>query len=532
LLLLASLTVKGQYNIAFHHINTQNGLSDNNVISATIDLNGFLWICTSEGLNKFDGRVMTRYYYDEHPQLRNNNICEAICDDQNRLWIRSFGGYISMIDEKQNWHYINIYDHEKKIPISNVIKTKSKGIVLFQGSRQFIAEPGNDTSFRRWQFPADSVFDQRLISYNYMSPDEVLWSGLDEFFIMDYRRGVITERKKVPGITSASAYTKDEIYITTSETGGLYRYNIKTKQLLSLAGLKDQHGKKFFTSLQMISRMADNRMIITSEFAGIYLYDPVISKLVRYMHDPLNRRSVSINNYHNLICDSSGYVLIASPTNGLSYFNVNHKPVSWVSAIRDINGFVFDGYINAIAASQYKDALWMGGYNQLFLWNKSTGLATFFDYGVNSRGVSNRGNEEVSSICTDRNKNVWVGTGQNGIVVLDKSGKFLKQIINDSIKGFLSSNSISNILEHRDTIWISSSRGICAFNANTFKPIIFPLNSPIHFLNKMECGKLWMDRKERLWIGTPRKGAYCFDQSAGTIFNIGLPTGGGDSRSF
>jgi ligand-binding sensor domain-containing protein len=42
-------------DIKFQHINTSNGLSQNNVYSIIQDSIGFMWFGTEDGLNRFDG---------------------------------------------------------------------------------------------------------------------------------------------------------------------------------------------------------------------------------------------------------------------------------------------------------------------------------------------------------------------------------------------------------------------------------------------------------------------------------------------
>jgi ligand-binding sensor domain-containing protein/putative methionine-R-sulfoxide reductase with GAF domain len=513
-------TLHAQYNIAFNHITTQNGLSDNNVANAAIDKNGYLWICTAEGLNKYDGRVMEKFYREKYPALKNNSIREVVCGEDNSIWIRSFGGFISMIDANQQWHSVNITEKNKPVTIYNIIKTKSHGVVLFNGNKQYVRNAA-DTNFTPWHFDDDSVFNQRLFYNSYLSPDEIIWTGTDEFFIMNYAKAKVTLRQKFPLITSAAAYNDHDIYITTAESGGLYKYNLQSKKFISLKNIKDQYGDKIFSRLQMVRKMADNRLIITSAFAGIYLYDPVTNKLTRYVHDLLNKRSISTNNYNNLICDSSGYVLVISATNGLSYFNVHYKPASWVSAVSNNAGFVFDGFVNTIIPGDNANTFWMGGYNQLFRWNKVTGKAIFFDYGKDSLGNEIRGNDEVQCLAKDAHNNIVAGTANNGIVILSNSGKILKQINTGNSGRLLPANRINNLLHAGNSIWIATSLGIAKMDPVTHALIAFNSKSSLRQLAGKDCGKLWNDNLHRLWIGTAREGAYCYSAALNGLFNIG-----------
>src|SRR5690349_16954403 len=46
-------------------LTTEQGLSSNRINDIAQDDNGFLWIATSDGLNRFDGTEVTQYYYNE-----------------------------------------------------------------------------------------------------------------------------------------------------------------------------------------------------------------------------------------------------------------------------------------------------------------------------------------------------------------------------------------------------------------------------------------------------------------------------------
>ena len=48
--------------LKFDHITTKNGLSHNSVLDIYQDLQGYLWIATVEGLNRYDGYHMTNYF--------------------------------------------------------------------------------------------------------------------------------------------------------------------------------------------------------------------------------------------------------------------------------------------------------------------------------------------------------------------------------------------------------------------------------------------------------------------------------------
>ena len=86
-----ALSSKAQTH-SFSHLNTSNGLSENNVQSVAIDKNGFLWIGTIDGLNVYDGYSVTVYKKEDQPEMAANNVIHLTCDSRNRIWMGTWEG--------------------------------------------------------------------------------------------------------------------------------------------------------------------------------------------------------------------------------------------------------------------------------------------------------------------------------------------------------------------------------------------------------------------------------------------------------
>ena len=84
--------------IFFDHLTTRDGLSNNSVNAILKDRQGFLWIGTSDGLNRYDGKNFISFYhsiYDASSIPHNDVYCLAQ-DDSGYIWIGTFNGFCRM----------------------------------------------------------------------------------------------------------------------------------------------------------------------------------------------------------------------------------------------------------------------------------------------------------------------------------------------------------------------------------------------------------------------------------------------------
>ncbi|MBK9557153.1 MAG: hypothetical protein IPO47_15250 [Bacteroidetes bacterium] len=75
-------------------------MSDNTITCLFQDNKGFLWIGTGNGLNRYDGNIVTTYFYEEGNanSLGGNFISGIIQDDAGVFWIGTRDGGITRLD--------------------------------------------------------------------------------------------------------------------------------------------------------------------------------------------------------------------------------------------------------------------------------------------------------------------------------------------------------------------------------------------------------------------------------------------------
>lgn len=90
-MLVSNASSSQQKNITLRRITSQQGLSDNQVTCTIRDKQGFMWIGTKDGLNRYDGQD---FYVFKHNEKDINSLCGNIIscleiDNDSLLWIGS-----------------------------------------------------------------------------------------------------------------------------------------------------------------------------------------------------------------------------------------------------------------------------------------------------------------------------------------------------------------------------------------------------------------------------------------------------------
>lgn len=122
----------------FSHEEGKNSISNNDVLSVTEDSEGNLWIGTSIGLNKMEGktRKFTNYYIKDG--LPGNTITGLLFDEKENLWISTYNGLSRFNPATKNFKNFDISDglQSNEFKINSCYKSRS-GKLYFGGINGF-----------------------------------------------------------------------------------------------------------------------------------------------------------------------------------------------------------------------------------------------------------------------------------------------------------------------------------------------------------------------------------------------------------
>ena len=142
----------------------EDGLSNNNVVSITQDRAGFIWICTKDGLNRFNSSIFHVFKTSGNGtnSLRSNALNCVFADKiDDVIWIASEKNGVDAYNYKT--HVFTHYEHDYSNPETNDLS--ANGVTNISGD-----EEGN-LWFATYEAGIDYLDRKtmRFINYNPMS---------------------------------------------------------------------------------------------------------------------------------------------------------------------------------------------------------------------------------------------------------------------------------------------------------------------------------------------------------------------------
>jgi hypothetical protein len=190
LLVLCFALKTGAQSFSFRHLNTSNGLSDNNVKSVSIDKKGFLWVGTPTGLNLFDGYNVTVFKKEYNPEMASNNVIHLTCDKRNRIWLGTPEG-ITWVDEKRVFHRVVLNDTVPKFASRTIMDTRALGPVIYTSLGQYYFNKKKKNWERLDWIPAKLEYN-KFSDAEPFDDNQIIYATDSLLLLVDYANSRIT----------------------------------------------------------------------------------------------------------------------------------------------------------------------------------------------------------------------------------------------------------------------------------------------------------------------------------------------------
>ena len=524
----------------------KDGLSNSSINDICQDDDGFIWIATNYGLNRFDGLDFKVFNLtNNQSQIINTNRFNAIdIDKQGRLLVGTQNGLYYFDSKKEMFEPITIAEIPElsQNQISNIIIDKKENVWLsISGLGVVCIARNTETTYSLKLKRFQSTFES--VSCLFESSDNAIWVGTrssgafkisSDFSNISHYHVSAKENFSIVGdcVYTIAEDTKGNIIVGVFEKG-ISIINPKHGNTRSIS-LKKECPQSLICCILVDT---NNRIIVGSDAGGLYLLDSQEMRLIPYALSiqHINMRESKVHalyedKFQNLWVAVHQKGLIVIPKESKSYlfigcdpYNNNFPNNSILSITQDEQQNLWIGtdggglvksnlqtgetkvfaqnslnqFPDNIVLATYSDqeTLWVGTYlSGAIKMNTKTGKQTRYVHNPDKNSISSN---YINAIAIDLDKRVWFGTGDYGICNLSTEGVF------SSLYEFTNQNYIFGFIynlycDRSNNLWIASENGVFMIDIKNrtldYQSAINTtlLNSAIYCIREDKQGIIWL----------------------------------------
>jgi diguanylate cyclase (GGDEF)-like protein/PAS domain S-box-containing protein len=450
-LISANTSLSNQAALKFKRLLSADGLSQNNVFDITQDHDGFIWIATEVGLNRYDGSNFVHYKNNpaDKSSIANNFIRKVFVDNQGTLWVGTKKGlskFNAELDNFENYyHQLGNSDSLKDNMIWDIYQDKTDNIWVSTTSGIQKYNPANNNFTRIKIHGLENEIKQ--IYTIFQDSNNNFWFG-------SYDKGIYVTNKDLNYSSSLQ------------EKNNKWKITIPAK---SLFDIKEINGEYW----------------LATEL-GIYVLDQNYNLNNQYNQDHLTNKLIS--NTIRSITQADESTIWVGTTDGLNIINLKTNLIDAYTSDSKIKSLSED-WINSIYSDKFGN-IWLGTYGKglnLFLKDSlkfshylsgtySSPIGSFsettdgkiwlsseelgLNYINNSGEVITKDilkNENIYQLIADNNNNLWLTTLSNKLFVFYQDTNMLTEISPWQKESLYDSNYTLNLLNN--SIWFVDTNG-------------------------------------------------------------------------
>lgn len=500
-------------NHYFKHLGVSDGLSQVCIFSIYQDELGAVWLGTSEGLNRYNGKDVKIFRPSQGNDGLTNNEINKLCGDKNgRIYIRSGNDLIKFELYKERFTCLRRNDVRDLFCKDDTLWVSCKSGIYY-----YTKESSDLTFVTQLQEGAGSG------GMIYVD-DDLIWVATDHVVAIS-RKNPSQQRILVSldrGSQCISGDSTGNIWVGT--WSGLYRISAFSRELTHYT---DSSGKDELSDNQIRCVLEDNyKRMWVGTFRGLDCYDPVTNKWEHYTRYGDSPNTLSHHSVLSLHKDMQGNIWVGTYYGGVNVFNPNKTSNHFYYAEplqEDCLSFPVVGKMT----EDDRGKLWIctegGGLN---CYTPDSGI--FARYQHREGDMTSVGSNNLKSIFYRKeNGRLYVGTHLGGLFILDtksNKGHTLHHIKGDSAS--LPHEIVNDIQEYKDGLALLTQGGPVFMDPVTEK--FSPLSNDMdirRLVNKRYAFETFLiDSRQRMWLASASGGVICVDLPSSKVTEYAMDT--------
>ncbi len=487
---IVSFCIIAQNIQRFEYYGSEHGLSQNNAYSVTCDRNGFIWVGTMNGLNRFDGRSFQYFTDDTHSH--NNRVLSMWTDKADHIWAQTYDGIYEYLDQRHEEFGI--------LPLSNNGEAATAFVqysdsVVFVGSERSGLYELTLQSDGRYAVNTHNV--DKYISGLYKTAGGSLW-------IMTNSGVACIDRDTILSASNWQfCFAQDSISFTgvACESRGRTIFGTKSHGIIQYDAINHwEFGNQKSTVTHLLS-IDENRIFASTSDAESYIID---------ISDHNSSHLIKCHGYHQTpvtqtYLDRHKQIWVVTDQPGVSRIDVSSMSSTYYQLVPSEIAPTVD-LERPFFAEDNKDNLWIGLHGGgLMMYDRNAD--SFIAYHNDVADSGSIPSDLVHSITMDNSGHLWLGTGQyrGGLVKVVTGDSALKNIQPVAHPRSQADNVVRAIAEDPShNIWSSTKGGkLFVYDSNgseirSFSGFETISNGVVHSL----VYSILVDSHNYLWLGT------------------------------
>lgn len=480
----------------FRKLNTE-GIPVAEILVLELDKTGNIWLGNKRGLYLYNPKTDSTTPIAHNSQLTTNNVRTLFCDSKEDLWIGYWSGELVKFDH-QNKIFKNIEIDDTPSSIVSIYEQDNTlyigrwdGSILTINSNSHKATIIHRLSKNRGDLPIYSIFYHQQSGNYWITTSRGLFM-LDQLENPQNTTHITATQGKggLPNNNvAATTYSPDEQILWLATRGGGLCYTSLAPKFIDETTLEQINPQNNSSGVRAIAADS-NKLWIALQNDGLFHSDDDGKFIKTEFGTQKINTLLRLKSQNELwIGNRGGGVTIVDPDSMSSQNLLIKAHPNIIALFEDSKGQVWIGCNNGLMVARYSDSQWVVedltptiNYRQTIVGVAESSNGDIW-IATRRNGVYRIGDNEVSrynvttadglvynnilSIYCDSSDNIWLGMSSLGLLGYNRttdSFSYSESVVGSDI------GSVCSIIEHNNTLWMGSNRGVYCYNNNPTAP--------------------------------------------------------------
>ncbi len=504
-----------QQSTVTEHFSIQEGLSNLQVLDIATDQQGYIWVATELGLNRFASGHFKSYYQSDKMDgtAINSNEINTLCYDGGKLYIGTRSNGLNILDLHSNTFEYFLHDpHDKNSIATNDVTDIIKGdeqylwlATYHQGLQRFDKKSKKFTRYNRAsipELPENGIWslekgEHGLLYIGHVSKGLSIFNatgGTVENFNVENTAGELPDNE----VKALFNDTKGNLWIGTRHGLAVYNRQARKFRQIHLYSSQQKDREPFVYSITEVN----GEIWVGAESSRLFIINPLDLDGNAPAIRQIDLRRGNNASIQKITPDNFGNIWIAIYGGGVDF--ISHlTPYFQTFPPKEKTSYFPPSRISPVVGILEQD-------QNTLIATEGTGIFEINAEGKqihHRNGTNGLGDSFLFSAFNDHKNQLWLGPRSGGVVRYNlHSGDWQRIDLGEPV------SEVRAIIETRQKVlWIAAKQGVFIHDplAKTTKKI--RINEPM--LGDYAPRTLMEDKRGNVWVGTYGQGLYIYDSN-------------------